>query len=155
MSPQPLGWFWNLSCLSNSCFLTLSGHLVYVFEHTGKLIRCYTTNREYSGECSQLVQQQWYEKEKEPSKEVNENYGKKYSCSNHFLRNYPLLLKKLPEVISWLGKSLYHSSDILQQCFLFLGMQSTDQKAEVVFSDLWNHHLWSRRKLQCLYHWVV
>lgn len=44
--------------------------------------------------------------------------------------------KKQPEVISWVGKSLYHSHDILQQCFLFLGMQSTDQKAEVVFSDL-------------------
>lgn len=45
-------------------------------------------------EGSQLVQQQWYQKEKEPVKEDNESDRTKYSSGNEFLWNYPVLQKK-------------------------------------------------------------
>lgn len=65
-------------------------------------------------EGSQLVQQQWYQKEKEPVKEDNESDRTKYSSSNEFLWNYAVLQKKTqPEEISWVGKFLYHSHDTL------------------------------------------
>lgn len=68
----------------------------------------------------------------------------------HYSRKKQNKTHKQLEVISWVDISLYHKDDIWQQNILFLGLQSADWNAEVIFSDQGIHHSLYRWTLQHL-----